>query len=780
MAAMKRNRHAIALTPLAAMLSVTALPAAARSVSAPALIPLPAEMTIGRGAIRIASGDRIGIPANDPAAERATQQAIDLLAKLGGPKLTIDTGGKGRITLSRTPTVTGGAEAYRLDVTANGIAIDAADDAGLRHSTMTLVQLLTPAGAGTGASVSVPQLAIRDRPRFAWRGVMLDVARHMQPVAEIRTVIDMMAQHKLNTLQLHLTDDQGWRMEIKRYPKLTAIGAWRNAPVTGSPTEGARYGGFYTQDELRGLVAYAADRGITIVPEIDMPGHAQAAIAAYPEIGVFGDTPVVSPDWGINPYLFGVHDQSFALIEGVLDEVMAVFPSTFIHVGGDEALKHQWQESPAVQAKMRALNIPDEEHLQSWFIDRLGKYLTAHGRKLIGWDEILEGGLPASASVMSWRGEAGAIAAANAGHDVVLSPGPVLYFDNLQSARGDEQPGRVQGMTPLEKVYAYDPMPGAIAADKAHHVLGAQANLWAEYIVTPTEAEHALFPRVDALAEIAWSPKDKRDWKGFLTRLEPQMTRYAKQSVAVADSAFAVDFAVAKPLDTVLRDKKAAVALSNQAGHGTITFTTDGSAPTPKSRRYTQPLTAPFGTTIRARSFAADGTALAATRSFDATPTALLTRDNAALAICPGAGIRLRLPLTPDQVAGPAYSVNIYDTCWTYAQAPVAQIDRIDVMVGRLARNFALREPQRRTVKWRYNATRHGTLVVHLDKCDGPIVASAAIPDPATSANRLTLSSAITLPPGITGVHELCLTTNPPENGPIYAIESVALHPKDD
>ena len=768
-------RRSLAIAAATSTLA-TAAPAPARSVATPALIPMPAEMTIGRGSLRIVTGDKIGIPAGDAGAARAARQAVDLVAAIGGPRLVVVRDGNARITLTRAAPDPAGPDTYRLDVTAGGIAIAAADDAGLLHGAMTLVQLLTP--AGTSASVSVPRLAIRDRPRFAWRGVMLDVARHLLPIAEIRTVIDMMAQHKMNVLQLHLTDDQGWRMEIERYPELTRIGAWRVAPATGSPADGVRYGGFYTQDALRALVAYAADRAITIVPEIDLPGHAQAAIAAYPAIGVLGDRPGVSADWGINPYLFGTDANSMGFVEGVLDEVMAVFPSRFIHVGGDEALKAQWQASPVVQAQMRSLGIRDEDHLQSWFVDRLGRYLAAHGRRLIGWDEILEGGLPASASVMSWRGEAGAIAAATLDHDVVLSPGPTLYFDNLQSLRGDEPPGRLAVQT-LATVYAYDPLPAALPSDKAHRVLGAQANLWTEHIVTPAQVDHALFPRLDALAEITWSPRDKRDWRGFLARLEPQLVRYRRQDVGAADSAFAVDFAVTTPLDAILHDKTATIALSTQADHGTITFTEDGSAPTRRSRRYRQPLTLPIGTVLRARSFAADGTPLSATRAIDLGPRALLTRDSAGLSICPGAGIRLRLALTPDARTGPAFAQNISDPCWIYRAAPLALVNRIDVKIGRLARNFALREPQRRAVQWRYNATRYGTLVVHRDACDGPVVASMPIPDPAASDNRPLLSSAITVPPGTTGAHDLCLTTNPPEGGPIYAIEQVALRPID-
>lgn len=759
---------------LPAQLLPLALPllAGAAPPEGPALIPLPAQMAIGAGTFRIAAGAAIVAPTGDPSAARMASYAADLVAKLGGPTLRVGAS-DGAIRLVRTPAGSLPAEGYRLVVTAAGIRLEASDDAGLRHATMTLAQLLTP-GTQTPAGVAVPLVDIRDAPRFTWRGVMLDTARHIVEVAEIRKVIDMMAQHKLNRLQLHLADDQGWRIEIKRFPELTRIGAWRAGPVTNGPDDAKRYGGFYTQDELRSLVSYAAERGVTIVPEIDMPGHAQAAVASYPEVGVFKDRPGVSPDWGINPYLFGTDQQSWSFIEGVLDEVLAIFPSTYIHVGGDEAIKDQWRASPAVQAQMRTLGIKDEDGLQSWFMERLARYLGARGRRLIGWDEILEGGLPASASVMSWRGEEGAIAAANAGHDVVLSPGPVLYFDNLQSTRGDEPHGRLR-IQSLADVYAYDPLPAKIAPERTAHVLGAQANLWAEYVKSSREVDHALFPRLDALAEISWSPKNARDWPGFLRRLEPQMARYGRQSVGSADSAFAVDIVPEQNAGDALRSGGTVVRLSNQAVHGTIRYTLDGSEPDSRSRSYARPIWLRMGQSVRAATFGAQGRPLSVARRFDMTPATLLTRDSAALGICSAAGIRLRVALQADTSAdAPAYSLNIFDTCWTYAKAPLAWAKGIEVTLGRLARHYALREPQRRAVVWRYNPTRYGTVIVRLGTCDGPVVASMAIPDPQHSPPRLVLSAPLTgLAPQSDA--DLCLMTIPPEGGPIYGIEQVRM-----
>jgi hexosaminidase len=742
------------------------------------LVPIPAAMTVNAGQFRVASGMQVSVPTGDTVADRAARRAIAIVAEVRHLRLTMrpaqaDAGRPAEIRFERSGT--GEGEAYRLSIKRDGIVVSAASDAGLRNGAMTLAQVLTSDARETDV-VAVPLLDIADQPRFGWRGVMLDVARHMLSIAEIERIVDQMAQHKLNVLQLHLTDDQGWRIEIKRYPELTRIGAWRTGPSAGSAADAQRYGGFYTQADLRGLVAYAADRGVTIVPEIDLPGHGQAAVAAYPALGVLGDRPPVSINWGVNPYLFDASDRTIAVVKAVLDEVMAIFSSTYIHVGGDEAIKQQWQASPAIQARIRELGLKDEDALQSWFIDTLGRYLAEHKRRLIGWDEILEGGLPPSASVMSWRGEAGAVAAAAQGHDVVLSPSPTLYLNNLESASGDEPPGRLE-VQPLSAIYRYDPMPAGIAADRAQHVLGVQANLWSEHIVGPARTEAALFPRLSALAEIGWSPKAARDWPGFLDRLPAQRWRYTQQGIAAADSAYAVTFALADPVATVLQTGKAHVALANQVDAGVIHYSADGRAPTVRSPTYRKPLTLPIGATVQARTFAADGQPLSATRTFDLSETGLLTRDNSRLPLClQTGGIRLRLAGMPDQeAAAPAYNVNLFDTCWRYDAAPVGVAKAMTVRLGRLPPIFALRADQQVRVVKRLSPARFGTLIARMGTCEGPVVASAAMPDPAASNNRPSVTAAILLPPGAPVTADLCLITIPPEGGPIYALESVRL-----
>ncbi len=430
-----------------------------------------------------------------------------------------------------------GKEGYRLEIAPDRVLAQAPQPNGLFYAMQTLRQLLPPAlfsqKAARGVDWSLPCLEIEDQPRFAWRGAMLDTARHFMPKSFVLKFIDLLALHKLNSFHWHLTEDQGWRIEIMRYPRLTEVGAWRTETLVGHfdgsfdnlVFDGMPHGGFYTQDDIREVVAYAQARFINVVPEIEMPGHSQAAVAAYPDLGNTGQQLAVSTIWGIHEHVFNVEESTFEFLTNVLDEVLELFPSPFIHVGGDECPKKEWRESPAAQAKMRELGLKDEDELQSWFIKRIDAYLTGKGRRLIGWDEILEGGLAANAAVMSWRGEEGGIAAANAGHDVVMAPYQYTYIDYYQAEDSASEPLAIGGYLPLEKVYSYEPIPAAIAPDKAHHVLGTQAQLWAEYIATPEHCEYMAFPRLCALAETAWLPTGAKDLHGFKQRLEGHLQR---------------------------------------------------------------------------------------------------------------------------------------------------------------------------------------------------------------------------------------------------------------
>ncbi|MCD2322795.1 family 20 glycosylhydrolase [Sphingomonas sp. IC-56] len=739
------------------------------------LTPMPASVTHGTGAFTLGDGAAIATPEGDAGAAAAARLLAAHVKVERGLNLVPRTG-TGAIRFTRDNTVIGD-EAYRLTVDARGIRIAASNDRGLVYGAMTAAQLLSPDRA-FGKPVRVQAVTIEDAPRFGWRGLLMDVARHFQPIEDVYKIVDQMASVKLNTLHLHLTDDQGWRFEVKRYPKLTQLGGWRTPPSSGGPV-GPRHGGFYTQEQLKALVAYAAERGVTIVPEIDLPGHAQALAAAYPEFSVFADAPEVGHDWGVMPYLFNPAPEGMQFVKNVLDELVEVFPSTFIHLGGDEAIKDQWERSPKVQAQIKALGLKSENELQSWMIGEFGKYLATKGRRLIGWDEILEGGLPASASVMSWRGEKGAVEAANQGHDVVLSPAPLLYLDQLQSNLPDEWNGRL-AVQSLEKIYRYEPVPAGISADRARHVLGAQGNAWSEYLITPAQVQHAFFPRAAAIAEMTWSAKDKRDFASFLGRVQPQIGRWQRSGMHVADGAFAVSYELQGSRGDALRTNKAVVALATQAPYGTIRYTLNGRDPTAKSPVYKEPLTLKSGATIRAAAFDKAGNATAAPRAFDTSRPALLTRTTSDMAACPGGSLYLRVPLTPDQAAtAPVYNIDLFNTCTAYPAAPLSIAKGFTVSVTRLARHWGLAHDTGRR-RDPYPATMHGELVITArctaaatDKRVKPIVVgSFALPDPATAPTQFSFSGTF---PQMQGDEDLCFQFTSPASAPFYTVEKVVL-----
>ncbi|MEV0175375.1 beta-N-acetylhexosaminidase [Streptomyces sp. NPDC050803] len=427
-----------------------------------------------------------------------------------------------------------GAEEYRLVSDWNGVLIEGGSAAGVFWGAQTLRQLLGPdayrrAPLGRGRTWTVPHVTIEDSPRFHWRGLMLDVARHFMPKDGVLRYLDLMAAHKLNVLHFHLTDDQGWRVEIRKHPRLTEVGSWRSRTRFGhraSPLwEEKPHGGFYTQDDIREIVAYAAERHITVVPEIDVPGHSQAAIAAYPELGntdIIDTTSLtVWDDWGISPNVLAPTDNTLRFYEGVFEELLELFPSEFVHVGGDECPKDQWRKSPAAQARIRELGLADEDELQAWFIGHFDNWLSARGRRLIGWDEILEGGLAKGAAVSSWRGYEGGIAAARAGHDVVMCPEQQVYLDHRQDAGADE-PVPIGYVRTLEDVYRFEPVPPELTAEEAAHVLGTQANVWTEVMEDHTRVDYQTFPRLSAFAEVAWSrlpAPGERDFADFERRM---------------------------------------------------------------------------------------------------------------------------------------------------------------------------------------------------------------------------------------------------------------------
>lgn len=509
----------------------------------PSIIPAPvALMAAPSGVYLLASGASIVVPAGDADAKKAADHIADLLTRTRGLTLTVREGEArpGDVTLARSQD---GEDAYGLVVTPEGARITAGSYGGFLYGGVSLWQLATQTMEGPAP---IAALTIQDAPRFGWRGVMLDSARHYQTPEFIKEFIDWMSLHKLNRFHWHLTDDQSWRMEIKAYPRLTEIGGWRVQagdgpradidPATGRPR---LYGGIYTQDTIREIVAYAAERNITVVPEIDLPGHASAAVHAYPQLGVTdvpgSAVPAVPGDWGIYVTLFNTSDETFRFLEAVLDETMDLFPSRYIHLGGDEAVKDEWKASPSVQARMRELGITDENAMQIWFMTRLSNYLKAHGREMIGWDEILEGGQVPDATVMSWRGVDGAVQAARLGHDTILAPAPTMYLDNRQSPN-DGSPGRGTVVT-MQGIYDFNPVPDGMTEEQSRHVIGVQANLWTEHTRTDQRVEYQVYPRIAALSELAWTPAEGRNWQDFVTRMGPQYARYDRLGIDYAPNA---------------------------------------------------------------------------------------------------------------------------------------------------------------------------------------------------------------------------------------------------
>lgn len=430
---------------------------------------------------------------------------------------------------------------YLMKADANSISIIGHDEQGVFYGIQTLIQLLPTEKSN---SLNVQQCNIVDSPRFAYRGLHLDCGRHFFPVDFIKEYIDFIAMHKMNTFHWHLTEDQGWRIEIKKYPKLTQVGACRNGTIIGhhpgTGNDDTKYCGYYTQAQIKDIVKYAADRYITIIPEIEMPGHASAAIAAYPQLSCFPDSSTkiakdvkwngdstgkqVQQSWGVYPDVFCPSDYTFKFLENVLDEVMQLFPSKYIHIGGDECPKIYWKESAFCQQLIKDSGLQNEEGLQSYFIRRIERYLNSKGRSIIGWDEILEGGIAPNATIMSWRGEQGGIDAAKQHHTVIMTPGSYVYFDHAQNKNSDSL--TIGGYLPVETVYNYEPLPKELSPEEQKYIIGAQANVWSEYMSNPAKVEYMLFPRLEALSEVLWSPQENKNWDDFKNRLQQQYKRY--------------------------------------------------------------------------------------------------------------------------------------------------------------------------------------------------------------------------------------------------------------
>ena len=440
-----------------------------------------------------------------------------------------------KISVAIDQSISKTAESYNLEIVPEGITLKGSDHAGVFYGLQTLVQILETAKSKDLSTLS--SVSIKDSPRFQWRGMMLDVARHMFSADFVKRYIDIIAEHKMNVFHWHLTEDQGWRMPIEKYPKLESIAAWRKETLIGHYTDkprrfdGKRYGGFYTKEEILDVIDYASKRSVTIVPEIEMPGHATAALSAYPELSCTGGPHEAETLWGIHKEVFCAgNEETFTFLENILREVSEIFPGPYIHIGGDECPKTRWKKCKKCQKRIADEGLKDEHELQSYFIKRIEKVLEKFDKRLIGWDEILEGGLAPNAIVHSWRGMDGGIEAANAGHEVVMSPTTHAYFDYYQSDDIENEPLSIGGNLSLEKVYEFEPVPDKIDIDKRHLILGGQANLWTEYITTKEKAEYMILPRICALAETVWSPRKKRDYTDFIDRLGDHLKRLDRKN----------------------------------------------------------------------------------------------------------------------------------------------------------------------------------------------------------------------------------------------------------
>lgn len=732
-------------------LSVVAGPAAAQ----PALLPAPSRV-VERAGVFPLSAAAIRVPPGDAGARNAARLLREFMGKTVG--LSPPVGAKGAIRFVRVPGLP--REGYRLEVGPKGATVTASDDSGLLYGAVTLWQLAEL----RGRDVVLPAISIEDSPRFAWRGLMLDSARHFQSTAFIKRLLDAMAASKLNTFHWHLVDDQGWRVPIPKYPKLIEVASSRRpATAPGAPPL-PPVEGHYTADDIREIVACAKARGITVVPEIEMPGHALSAVMAYPRLGTGAPVPSgVESHWGVFPWLYNVEDGTFRFLEDVLDEVIRLFPSTFIHVGGDEAVKDQWRASPAVQARMRALGITDEAGLQSWFMARIGRHLQRRGRKLIGWDEILEGGLPPGATVMSWRGLDGALAAAKAGHDAVLSPAPLLYLDHRQGEDAAEGPGRGKLVT-LADVYAFDPAPASLTAEQQRRILGLQGNLWTEHARGDARAAQMMFPRALAIAELGWSRAGSRDFAGFVRRVAPQAARLRALGVQGSTALF-------RPLATLAPQGKAAsVALKAQAGLP-VRYTIDGTAPDAASPLYAGPLTVPLNTRVRAASFL-NGAALPGRLDVIADALSVRRRDDTQLALC-SENIALRLE-DDHPATGPraAFLIDISNPCWLYRAAPLDGVGAVEVTVGQVPFNFQIGRDVEK-IRFRPPATPAGEMEVR-DGCEGPRIAVLPLGPAAGNPGLTTLRAGL---PPLKGVRDLCFTYTATGVNPLWTIASVQLLP---
>lgn len=546
----------------------------------PQIIPAPNNLNITAGEFYLSSNTNLIYDAE-------LEPAVAYWESLFTPVFGLNTGKANTMRFLLDKSIKN-PEAYILDVNTEEITIKASSPKGVFYAVQSLIQLLPPEFIKDGfksEGINIQTLKIEDNPVFSYRGMHLDVSRHMYPVEFIKKYIDALAMLKMNTFHWHLTDDQGWRIEIKKYPKLQEVAAYRKETLIGHYSnqphqfDGKKYGGYYTQEEVKDIVAYAQKRFITVIPEIEMPGHSQAAIAAYPELGCSGDKVDVATKWGVFEDIYCPKEETFKFLENVLDEVVALFPSEYIHIGGDEAPKTQWKNSSESQALIKSEGLKDEHELQNYFITRMEKYLNSKGKQIIGWDEILEGGLAPNATVMSWRGTNGAVEAAKSGHNVVMTPTSHCYFDYYQSDNDDE-PTAIGGYLPLEKVYGFNPIPEELNSDEAKYILGAQGNIWTEYMPTTEQVEYMAFPRILAMSEVIWTNAENKNYEDFVSRVENFHKRLDVLDINYANHLFEING------EMISVNSKSFYKLETLTEGKDIRYTLDGNEPTIASEIY--------------------------------------------------------------------------------------------------------------------------------------------------------------------------------------------------
>jgi hexosaminidase len=725
----------------------------ARADSGISIFPTPANASFNTRSTNFSGGLSIRADARSPMARQAADAVAGMLSTSG---ILVNR------NTSRSPLLNFrqkrgfSAEAYRLVIGAHGAVVEASDASGLFYGGVTFWQMLASSPDG-----KLARGIVEDRPALAWRGAMLDSARHFQSPQFVYRFIDWLAAHKMNRFHWHLVDDQGWRIEIKAYPRLTQIAAERSPAVAPGAPELPAHKGFYTQDEIRKIVAYAQARGITIIPEIEMPGHALSAIRAYPEWGMGFAIPAgTESDWGVFPWLYNTREETLGALETIMGEVVSLFPGPYVHIGGDEAVKAQWKASAEVQQQMQTLGIPDENHLQSWFMARIERFLAGRGKRSIGWDEILEGSPSRETIVMSWRGVGGALTAAKAGNDTILSPAPDLYLDHVQGMDSDDPPGR-GGVIDLASVLAFEPLPRTIPQPLRGHILGLQGNLWTEHVRTEDRVARMAFPRLSAVAEVGWTGRGSRDVRSFLRRLIPQMERLRAFGLVPAENAWRPSISV----EPIAGSDRAKVTLSNQSGLSMQYRIKDMAA-----QDYGEPFEISLPATVSAQSLF-DGARLGAAAERNFSAANIRTRDSRALTSCQS-GILLMLeddyPADGDR---PSYQIDVMKPCWIYRNANRDGVDTLELEIGQLPFNFQIGN-DREKIRFEQPASTAGEFKVRAGGCDGELIATLPLAKAIANPGVTRLRAAISQKAEQT---DLCITYTANGTDRLWALHEIAL-----